>query len=427
MKQKLTIAILLLALTTQLYASCSTTKKFWRSKISKSRSLEQFFIDNYSCKKKFYKALNSSEKIYFDTILYPFNLKKSQYINRWLAIAYSDKNFFKKFSLFNNYFITHKNSITTQQLHCFEKQQGFEEPIEKKEFYGELTKRKKMNDVSYLYPLIRWSYTNSGIDMTLSAERVKKAEKIFGIKNGKIGDNEQFARYIALFDNEYEAVSKELSQKMGISRVEAYKLLITLTYLESRGNVFAVSSTGAFGALQLTMHFYMMYGEPNNPFNPKSSIIKLANKFVHYNRIGKSLDASVIAYKSGSLTKCQDSSSIDDVDCRYYNDFKHHIYSMRNMSTKSQISRYFTGKYYISKQLNHLKRSINPNGIKHYEPYQYAIIKGGLLKHRQKDSMYIKGGYFKSLGKMKRSDIYELQDRYGIDKIGVISDKKVCY
>jgi len=39
----------------------------------------------------------------------------------------------------------------------------------------------------------------------------------------------------------------------------------------------AISKTGAFGPLQLTMHYYMLYGTPNNPFNPKSSLIKLAN------------------------------------------------------------------------------------------------------------------------------------------------------
>jgi len=36
------------------------------------------------------------------------------------------------------------------------------------------------------------------------------------------------------------------------------------------------------------------------------------------------------------------------------------------------------------------------------------------------------GVRFKSLGKMKRSDIYKLQDRYGASQIGVVSDKKVC-
>ncbi len=426
MKHKLTLAFLLMLFSTQIYAKCSTSKQFWRMEISQSQSLEQFFIDNYSCKKQFYRSLNGSEKIYFDTVLYPYDLSKTQYINRWLAIAYSDKNFFNKFTFFNNYFSTHKNSITTHQLHCFEKQQGFEEPVEKVEFYKELSKRKMINDVSYLYPLIRWSYENSGIDMSLSAKRVNKAEKIFGINRGKIGDNEQFARYIALFNVEYNAVALELSQKTDISRLDAYKLLVILTYLESRGNIFALSSTGAFGPLQLTMHYYMMYGEPNNPFNPKSSIIKLANKFIHYNRIDKSLDASVIAYKSGSLTKCQDNLSVDDVDCKYYNDFKRYMYGMRNMSTKSEISRYLTGKYYISPKLDALKRSKNPNDIKHYEPYQYAVIKRK-IPQRVKNSMYISGGFFKSLGKMKRSDIYRLQDKYGINNIGVISDKKVCY
>jgi hypothetical protein len=285
-----------------------------------------------------------------------------------------------------------------------------------------------LNSVSYLYPLIRWSYENVGIDMKLSRERVQKAEEVFGIKRGKIGDNEQFARYIAIFDREYDAVAQELSQKIGLPKLEAYKLLLTLTYLESRGNIFAVSKTGAFGPLQLTMHFYMLYGEPNNPFNPKSSIIKLINKFIHYHRVGKSLDESVIAYKSGSLTKCRDEVNSNDADCKYYNNFKYYMYAMRNMRTKAEVSRYFTGKCYISKGLNRLKRYVNPNGIKFYEPYQYAVIKrSNILRKRRRNSMYLNGRYFKSLGKMKRSDIYKLQDRYGFSKIGVISDKRVCY
>jgi hypothetical protein len=426
MKHKLTIITLLLIFNTQIYANCSTSKQFWREAISKSQSLEQFFIDNFSCKKQFYRSLSKQEKIYFDTVLYPYGLTKAQYINRWLAIAYSDKNFFNKFTFFNNYFATHKDNITRNQLHCFEKQVGFEEAIEKEEFYIDLIRKNMINDVSYLYPLIRWSYGNSGIDMSLSAERVKKGEEVFGVSRGKIGNKEQFARYIALFNVEYSAVASELSKKMSIGELDAYKLLVILTYLESRGNIFAISSTGAFGPLQLTMHYYMMYGEPNNPFNPKSSVIKLANKFIHYNRIGKSLDASVIAYKSGSLTKCQDSLNEDDVDCRYYNDFKRYMYEMSDVNTKSDVSRYFTGKSYISSKLDELKRSKNPNGIRHYEPYQYAVVRGDIHK-KLKSSMYMSGGFFKSLGRMKRSDIYKLQDRYGSHKIGVVSDKKVCY
>jgi hypothetical protein len=426
-KLTLTIAIFLMPFTWQINAKCSLSKKLWRMEISQSRSIEQFFIDNYSCKKEFYRFLSGSEKIYFDTVLYPYGLNKNQYVNRWLAIAYSDSKFFNQFTFFNNYFATHKDTITTHQLHCFQKQLGFEEPIEKKEFYKELQIRKMMNDVSYLYPLIRWSYENRGIDMNLSAKRVKIAKKRFGVKIGEIGDNEQFARYIALFNFEYSAVAKELSRQTNINEIDAYKLLVVLTYLESRGNIFAISSTGAFGALQLTMHYYMLYGEPNNPFNPKSSIIKLANKFIHYNHIGKSLNESVIAYKSGSLTKCQNNSNINDVDCRYYNDFKRYMYEMRGINSKGKISRYLTGKNYISVQLDNLKRSRNPNGIKYYEPYQYAILKSNILKNRAKDSMYITGGFFKSLGRMKRSDIYYLQDKYGISKVGVISDKKVCY
>ncbi len=419
--------LLLLILTINIYAECSSSYRFWANKLAHSKSLEQFFIDNYSCKKEFYKSLNSSQKIYFDTVLYPYRLTKKQYINRWLAIAYDDKSFFKKFKFFNNYFTTHKNNITTHQLHCFQKQRGFRVHVDIEIFYKELVQRGMLNDVSYLYPLIRWSYQNSGIDMRLSAKRVEAGEKAFGIKRGKIGNNNQFARYIALFDREYSKVARELSKKTTISKLDAYKLLVILTYLESRGNIFATSSTGAFGALQLTIHYYMMYGEPNNPFNPKSSIIKLANKFIYYNRIGKSLDASVIAYKSGSLTKCQDEVNSRDVDCRYYSDFKRYMYGMEGLSSHSEISKYLTGKSYISKELNSLKRYINPNGLKYYEPYQYAVLKDSIFKNRAINSLYMSGEVFKSLGKMKRSDIYYLQDRYGANRVGVVSDKKVCY
>ncbi len=425
--RKTRVLLLLIVLTLNIYAECSNSNRFWANKLTHSRSLEQFFIDNYSCKDEFYKSLNRSQKIYFDTVLYPYGLTKRQYINRWLAIAYNDKSFFKKFNFFNNYFATHKDNITNYQLHCFQKQRGFREPTSKEIFYSELTKRGMLNDVSYLYPLIRWSYENSGVDMRLSAKRVEEGERYFGIKRGKIGNNTQFARYIAIFNQEFSQVATELSKNSRISKIDAYKLLVILTYLESRGNIFATSSTGAFGPLQLTMHYYMMYGEPNNPFNPKSSMIKLANKFIYYSRIGKSLDASVVAYKSGTLTKCQDEVNNSDVDCRYYNDFKGYMYGMEGLSSKSEISKYLTGKSYISKELDSLKRSRNPNGLKYYEPYQYAVLKRGVLKDRALDTLYMSGEFFKSLGKMKRSDIYSLQNRYGVNRVGVVSDKKVCY
>jgi len=261
----------------------------------------------------------------------------------------------------------------------------------------------------------------------VGSTRVEIAQKLFGMTQGKIGDNEQFARYIALFDSEYNYVANYLARNINIPSIKAYKLLVILTYLESRGNVFALSSTGAFGPLQLTMHYYMMYGQPNNPFNPKSSLIKLANKFIYYNKIGKDLDSSVIAYKSGSLTKCKNSSNINDVDCRYYYNYKKYLYGMRRINRKDNISRYLSGKSYRYPQLNKLKRAKNFYSAKQYEPYQYAVLKGDILLNKSQNSLYIDGGYFKSLGKMKRSDIYRLQDRYGSSLIGMVSDKKVCY
>jgi len=426
-KFKIVLTILVIVGQT-LYAGCPSSKRYWQNKIQKTRILEKFFIDNYKCQQNFYRVLDTSQKIYFDTITYPKGLNQEQYTNRWLAmLLQNDSDFFKRFSFFNNYFAIYKNSITTRQLQCFQRQKGFPKPVAKSKFFYEINRRGMDNDVNYLYPLIRWSYLNSGIDMSLSAKRVKIAQKLFGMTQGKIGDNEQFARYIALFDSEYNYVANYLSKNINIPQIEAYKLLVILTYLESRGNVFALSSTGAFGPLQLTMHYYMMYGQPNNPFNPKSSLIKLANKFIYYNKIGKSLDSSVIAYKSGSLTKCQDSSNIDDVDCRYYYDYKQYLYNMRAMSSKSDISRYLTGKSYRYPQLNRLKRARNFYSAKQYEPYQYAVLKGDILLDRAKDSLYMDGGYFKSLGKMKRSDIYKLQNRYGNSQIGMVSDKKVCY
>lgn len=58
---------------------------------------------------------------------------------------------------------------------------------------------------------------------------------------------------------------------------------------------------------------------------------------------------------------------------------------------------------------------------------QYAALKGKTLANRAKKSQYLNGSYFNSLGRMKRSDIYELQDKFGVRNVGVISDKKVCY
>ncbi len=410
----------------EIFAKCSSSKEFWRAKIKKSQTIEKFFIDNYGCKREFYKSLNSSEKIYFDTVLYPFNLTKREYINRWIAVISDDKSFFKQFPLFNNYFKNHKDTISNYQLHCFQKQLRLSEPISRELFYNQLTERGLINDVEYLYPLIRWSYQNFGVDMELSQERVEGGERYFGGKRTVIGDREQFARYIALFDREYESVARELSKKIGLSKIDTYKILVILTFLESRGNLFAISKTGAFGPLQLTMHYYMLYGTPNNPFNPKSSLIKLANKFIYYHRTGKSIDESVIAYKSGSLSKCQDIDVVDDVDCRYFRDFQNYFYKLKDVNRKDKISKILTQKSYLSEELNRLKRYINPHNMKYYEPFQYAIIDGNIGLKTQ-ESMLFKGGNFRSLGKMKRSDIYKLQDKYGRDRIKVISDKMVCY
>jgi hypothetical protein len=427
MKKILRNILLLLVLSELLLATCSKSNVAWQYKIQNSSSIEAFFINNASCQQSFYKSLSTAQKIYFDTVLYPSGLSETAYKNRWKAMLVDDKAFFKEFNFFNNYFTKHHAKVNAEEFSCFQRQKGFANQVSKRNFYAELAKRDMLHDVSYLYPLIRWAYVHNGVDMQLSRERVQKAEQTFGIRKGKVGDKEQYARFIALFENEYNSVANSLSQALNISEIKAYKLLLVITYLESRGNIFAVSTTGAFGPTQLTLHYYMMYGEPNNPFSVKGSLVKLANKFVHYNRIGKSIDASVVAYKSGSLSKCQNGVNNNDVDCRYYNDYKRYMRNMSNMTNKSDISRHLTGKSYFYKDLSALNRTRNQHDLKHYEPYQYAVLKGKTLRNRAMKSKYLKAGYFNSLGKMKRSDIYELQDKFGVRNVGVISDKKVCY
>ncbi len=419
--------LLLLLFSNTLMATCSNSSTVWKFRLQNTPSIEQFFLKNASCQKSFYPHLTTAQKIYFDTVLYPNNLNHSAYVNRWKAMRLDDKNFFKTFTFFNNYFTKHHAKVTTHEFSCFQRQKGFAQRVSKNNFYHELSTRDMLHDVSYLYPLIRWSYVHNGVDMELSRERVRKASQTFGIRKGKVGDNEQFARFIALFDEEYDSVATSLSVALNIPKMKAYKLLLIITYLESRGNIFAVSTTGAFGPTQLTLHYYMMYGEPNKPFSVKGSLIKLTNKFVHYHHIGKSLDSSVVAYKSGSLSKCQNRVNTSDVDCRYYNDYKRYMREMSSMNNKSAISRHLSGKSYFSKSFSALKRAKTPYDLKHYEPYQYAVLKGNTLANRAQKSQHLNAGYFNSLGKMKRSEIYELQNRFGVRSVGVISDKKVCY
>jgi len=104
-------------------------------------------------------------------------------------------------------------------------------------------------------------------------------------------------------------------------------------------------------------HYYMLYGTPNNPFNPKSSLIKLANKFIYYHRTGKSIDESVIAYKSGSLSKCQDIDVVDDVDWRYFRDLRE-IFQVTNVMGRIPFSKGFLAgeELPISRVINSLKR-----------------------------------------------------------------------
>jgi hypothetical protein len=428
MRKKIFIPIAILILSQFIHGACSNNTGFWQQEIRKSKNIETFFMNNYNCKESFYRHLKNHQKLYYDAVLYPRGLKKAQYKNRWFTMSLSqDKEFFKTFKFYNNYFNKYRNSITDRELRCFQKQKGFPYPVPKNAFYTELQKRGIENDVSYLYPLIRWSYDKNGRDMVLSRERVEKTEQRFGIKRGKVGDKIQFARYLAVFDSDYEYIANQIALRLGIPYMDAYKLIAIITYLESRGNIFASSSTGAFGPLQLTMHYYLMYGEPNNPFNPRASLMKLANKFLHYYKIGNSIDASVIAYKSGSLEKCQNGVGRNSADCKYYYNYKRLMSEMSKLNSKIEVSRYMTGKAYFRKGMESLRRSYNTNELKFYEPYQYAVLKGGVLNSQARDHQFKAGSRFRSLGKMKRSDIYKLQDRYGSDKIGVISDKKVCY
>ena len=422
MKNILRNILLLLGLSELLLATCSNSSTVWQYKVQNSTSIEKFFMENAPCQKNFYPHLSIAQKIYFDTVLYPNNLSQTAYRNRWKAMLLNDKDFFKTFTFFNNYFTKHHTKVTQEEFSCFQRQKGFAQRVSQNNFYHELSKRNMLHDVSYLYPLIRWAYVHNGVDMQLSRERVRKAEQTFGIRKGQVGNNEQFARFIALFDEEYDSVATSLASSLNIPKMKAYKLLLIITYLESRGNIFALSTTGAFGPTQLTLHYYMMYGEPNKPFSVKGSLIKLANKFVHYHHIGKSLDSSVVAYKSGSLTKCQNSYNSSDVDCRYYNDYKRYMREMFTLNSKEAISRHLSSKSYFYKNLNALNRSKNNHDLKHYEPYQYAVLKGNTLRERSQQSKYLNAGYFKSLGKMKRSEIYELQNRFGVRNVGVISD-----
>jgi hypothetical protein len=428
MKHKLLFFVTILFVGHSLYGACSTDGRFWQKQMQESPNIETFFMNNFECRDSFYRHLKNSEKLYYDVVLYPQGLQKAQYQNRWKSLSIgSDVGFFKTFPFYNNYFTKYKNSITQRELRCFQKQKGFPYPVAKDKFYAELKQRGIQHDVSYLYPLIRWSHDTNGRDMTLSRERVAKAEEGFGIKRGKVGDKEQFARYIAVFDEDYEFVANQMAVKINIAYMDAYKLLVIITYMESRGNVFASSTTGAFGSLQLTMHYYMMYGEPNNPFDPKASLIKLANKFIHYYRVGKSVDSSVVAYKSGSLEKCQNGVGRNSADCRYFYNYKRLMSEMTNLNTKIKISRHMTGKAYFRKRMHLLNRVRNTNDLRFYEPYQYAVLKGTILNEKSRDSFLKNGQRFRSLDKMKRSDIYDLQDKYGLHEIGMISDKKVCY
>ena len=420
--------ILLLLLGRELVAgACQKPLSSWRTQIDRSPTLEQFFETHEACQREFYPHLTPAERIYFDTVTYPKGLSPVAYQNRWRAMGLDDRAFFQEFRFFNNYFMAHRNTLSAKQLSCFEHQYQFESFVPKERFFQELEFRGMSSDVAYLYPLIRWSYMNYGRDMHLSSQRVERAERTFGAQRGKIGDKEQFARYLALFDREYQVIAKSMAQRIGMDRMEAYKILVVLTYLESRGNLFAVSSTGAFGPLQLTMHYYLLYGTPNKPFDPKSSLAKLANKFVHYAHIGKGIDASVIAYKSGTLQKCQEQGGYRDVDCRYYDDFKRLTSAMQNMNDKREVVAYLTGHSYFGLGSAELKRLYNPKGLKAYEPDQYAVLKGAILRDQAQEGQLLNGQKFLTLGKMKRSEIYELQRRYGTQNIGVISDKKVCY
>jgi len=134
----------------------------------------------------------------------------------------------------------------------------------------------------------------------ISSERVQDIAEHFGSPPGRTGDNALYSEFFDIFGQDIWNGAVELSKQVEIGELNAFKWIAILMTIESRGNMFAVSSTGALGPLQHTYYFYFKLQPASIPFDPKKSALKTGQEFGKYYKQYKSIEKAVVCYHDGS-------------------------------------------------------------------------------------------------------------------------------
>ena len=156
--------------------------------------------------------------------------------------------------------------------------------------------------IEFIRPLILEIFSQlSEAEMTkISSERVQDIAEHFGSPSGRTGDNALYSEFFDIFGQDIWNGAVELSKQVEISELDAFKWIAILLTIESRGNMFAVSSTGALGPLQHTYYFYFKLLPASIPFDPKKSAIKTGQEFGKYYKQYKSIEKAVVCYHDGT-------------------------------------------------------------------------------------------------------------------------------
>jgi hypothetical protein len=134
----------------------------------------------------------------------------------------------------------------------------------------------------------------------ISSERVQEIAEHFGSPPGRTGDKALYTEFFDIFGQDIWNGAVELSKQVDIGELDAFKWIAILLTIESRGNMFAVSSTGALGPLQHTYYFYFKLQPASIPFDPKKSAVKTGQEFGKYYKQYKSIEKAVVCYHDGT-------------------------------------------------------------------------------------------------------------------------------
>ena len=134
----------------------------------------------------------------------------------------------------------------------------------------------------------------------ISSERVQDIAEQFGSPPGRTGDKALYSEFFDIFGQDIWNGAVELSKQVEISELDAFKWIAILLTIESRGNMFAVSSTGALGPLQHTYYFYFKLQPASIPFDPKKSALKTGQEFGKYYKQYNSIEKAVVCYHDGT-------------------------------------------------------------------------------------------------------------------------------